>query len=73
MKRSQAAHCLAVSNHEKMQSQLKEKLVAVGVIREAWEKTKQNDPVHMEVLLGEDAKNGAGIDVGVGAGAGASC
>ena len=69
MKRSQTAHCLAVSNHEKMQSQLKEKLVAVGVFFEAWEKTKQNDSVHMEVLLGEDAKNGAGLDVGVGAGA----
>ena len=43
MKKCQAAHSLAVSNHEKVQSELKEKLIAVGVIREAWEKTNQSD------------------------------
>ena len=65
MKRSQAAHSLAVSSHEKVQSELKEKLIAVGIIREAWEKTNQSDPISgafssgSELAVGSDMTSAA--------------
>jgi hypothetical protein len=37
MKKSQLAHTLAVAKHENMQSELKQKLITVGLIREAWD------------------------------------
>ena len=41
MKKSQAAHTLAVAKHENKQSELKQKLITVGLLREAWESEKK--------------------------------
>ena len=47
MKKSQLAHTLAVAKHENKQSELKQKLITVGLIREAW----------------DDVRVAAGVDV----------
>jgi hypothetical protein len=47
MKKSQLAHSLAVAKHENKQSELKQKLITVGLIREAW----------------DDVRVAAGVDV----------
>jgi hypothetical protein len=65
MKRSQAAHSLAVSSHEKVQSELKEKLIAMGVIREAWEKTNQSDPI-CDASAGVSGAFSSGSELAVG-------
>ena len=43
MKKSQLAHTLAVAKHENMQSELKQKLITVGLIREAWDDVRVDD------------------------------
>jgi hypothetical protein len=40
MKKSQLAYTLAVAKHENMQSELKQKLITVGLIREAWDEVR---------------------------------
>ena len=43
MKKSQLAHTLAVAKHENMQSELRQKLITVGLIREAWDDVRVDD------------------------------
>ena len=64
MKKSQLEHTLAVAKHENMQSELRQKIVTVGLIREAWdsERVVGVDVVPAGIAGGYAGINGDVID-----------